>query len=1568
MRRLNKEELRGPLARAVHAVEEKVRAGSALAAPGTHRRILGHRTYEEEKEAIWMSQRYLSALLKGNIITEDDARPSRYWRHHVVSSYSVEGNAPLWWWHDHPDAFGRRVEQSAASYLSYGLPGIKDNPIEEQRRMVATLGLKSGVEGVYDPVTNAYSSWAPIQYASGPQKDFSKFVQALSHHEISSELARTWAALDTKQERNFFPTMDQSGATDVGSSILTLLASGRTTPGTGISRDAFIRYFLKNDLTILRMQADGKELSHDLYGPGASRRHPVYHAVDSWNNYDAPFQMKIEQERYVDFHSPENRGRLFDGTRWLRMIWADAQVLTDEAAVATSGSEIVRYRSIRRYDVRPPLTAEEMRLAIGTTIMVGASGFMVYNGALTLNAQNQASDDGRIMGGMYTRGHLMANQTVTTPLFPWNASEPWAPRALPAAPAPPASPFVVPDFSTTTSALNSYLGRTTVTLSGQSVQQSGGDYFFPTAPNGGVATIGGVDILAYHPLAFYWESSDANPNIPDGQKGHKVVSGSQASFPASLNALVLKKEPLTATMDPFGILANGKLYTGQQSLRRELLFWGQALRGHVPAASPTEQPSTESWQQRLASLRLASWYGKGYIDMQAWDEARYGQDDPMDDILDAARVRTRHPYRWVEFTGYDDNGSSFFDSQRTRLTKDYEPWDSSFYDITILRRATPQDVPLGEEFYLCVANRRVTPIIATHGEGTDPHTWRFIAPSEMAAVSGSPTTSMLRQKPYAQIGSREITLPFRYVDDNGNAALFRLTEMTTGLTSDDGQASVSSAATNGRNLSVRAGLDTIVSSTGELAVALLPGEVKIFRVLVSPAVTTPGKFGRLGLNTQSKIIAETKVINGVSSVRYHCVYHSNFNTATSANFAYGEYHVFYTYTDWLLPDQKAPEAPIVQGGTNGLWKQEQRLDMAVIIDNDAADGTATKVIDLYNNELQALQRQKLEIDLANAVNPMSSCIRQRWSSAFPSVTLKESAGTKHLHVVYTTLIPCDQDDDCPPLPGYNAENAYGSTLNVSETRIPLPATGPITVQDPSARLQVIIDYKGNGNATTITDADFAAWGSPVVNAGQKNTYIAWASKEGIGVLAKPYRDNAPVYDAFPRTNAQMWRTMMPLLGAPANPYAGPRCPTLNPITHPQSLYDDATLLWQEQGQIFYTRLYNAPNNANNPNDDILSYYVDPVQKLCYETINGTTCAQDPAQITVYAGANTAYHGKVLSLSSSTEGHATMPSVTRDLDVSSVPNGQLRIVEANGSASVPYWIGTESITYQVRNSNAGGRSEVIRKHLLELRTGAQRTSARTLHYWWRSRSFSTSHSLFHPQVVPGLRYQDNVDVATNPPFQIPYRLLWNTAGTSSTVAASLNFRAINSSDTAVWNAYSLLPAATYASLWNNAYVGENPATFFGATANDNALVDVIPDRVLVVQNPYRKQTQPYVHSPSVHLTGGWPHLVTVSSNDHRWLHQLGRVAVEQPITPVPNNNTWHFRLSAEPFYKEADELETVRVHHGFESADGAASLHVTVRGEELPLQWTQFLDEQDPSAMAGHFSLVSEPFTVMAACR
>jgi hypothetical protein len=89
-------------------------------------------------------------------------------------------------------------------------------------------------------------------------------------------------------------------------------------------------------------------------------------------------------------------------------------------------------------------------------------------------------------------------------------------------------------------------------------------------------------------------------------------------------------------------------------------------------------------------------------------------------------------------------------------------------------------------------------------------------------------------------------------------------------------------------------------------------------------------------------------------------------------------------------------------------------------------------------------------------------------------------------------------------------------LNISETRIPLPATGPIAVQDPSARLQVIIDYKGNRNDTLITDTDFAAWGSPVVNTGQKNTYIAWASREGIGVVAKPYRDRQSVTTRYIR--------------------------------------------------------------------------------------------------------------------------------------------------------------------------------------------------------------------------------------------------------------------------------------------------------------------------------------------------------------------------------------------------------------------------------------------------------------------
>ncbi len=1582
MRKIHKEELREDIAKSVkdiHDILLNTTSEMGEARSNRNLRILGLRTEEEDPEQVWMSQRYFSALMRGNVITEDRPYPYQYWRHMVISEFSTyerEGvTQPIWWWYDvkkrsHIHVTPTPLKRYEARYES------SDDENNARAAAATNLGLAKGVEGVVTYQSTPLPAllreeWSPA-HGSRTSDDY---VNSLFHHEASIGAGKNWDPYSRRD--GAFLTGHQRNA-NVEDKLLDHLAKGRgNLPGsslTGIDRLDFIRYFLedRHDVSMLRTDlpvdnggsvTEPTSLMHHVYvPPSGGKSHPEnlvdvpLHVSDGYN-YDAPYQLIVEKEWYLRLVSPGNGTRFFDGTKILQQIWTDT-----EHVVRTLGRTSVSHAALTGVvslaTNQSPKLAEVLRYEIGAAVMTGSAGIMVFGGQPILGGGPEFKYFSSFRNGR----HLMNNHgdPLTWSLEP--SSHIWFPRS---------SSAVLPTYSDESHALKSFMDL------GASPSEMyptlGGDYSvtLPSSP----ITVGGKD---YH-TAFLHLSIDPN---------NMGLSSGTSQIPTTINTTLIDVRgratfrPLSPgpLLDPFGLspdettnVASKDLYLGHHSLRRELAHFGQAMLQKVPSLSGGYEEQT--WQQRLAELRLVSWYGKGYVDLWSHDEARYGSNDPLRNIVDVEKVRTRHPYRWLRHTSVDraysggDHNGTYVEGTY-ELRKNYESWDSSFYDVSILRRdAAGTDVDasddVAEEFYLCVANRRITPIVIGEPDDDYPHgRWNFTTPVEMGKEASG---SMLATKPYAQIGSREVTLPFTYVDANGNAKLFRLTELNMALTMPIGEAVFASTPdASGRTLTIDGakpwrGIDTVVSSTGELAVNLLPGEMKMFRVTVSPAAQ-PLQIGSLALNTQSKVIMQQHPTDA-TKVRYHMVYHlPEGEVVTPPNQpADGRAHVYYTRTkDWH--ESTNPLGPEMLLTTSNMWTNPIRLDMGIQM--SLAGNYQTHFEQGAPANMTTQQRNALRNDLLASFDPSPTCsVPLLWSCAYPSITQRVQGTDTIIHIVFGCRAWARE--------GTVPSGCFGphpATMHVCEVTFK-SNTGGITGPAPTLAASQVVAMAG----TNFSYDDLSAWVTPVVNAGVDNVHIAWSTPQGIGVLGKrPYKiNNVTTYPSYPLIDRQQLSVRRLLTNydaqAPytATPLRGARYPTLNPLSNASKGHNDASLLWQENGRILYARprLRRQSGSPDDDTQDNLGFDDYSIGELCYHWNSANGCLKE-AGGGLFDIVDTE-DAKIAYVSNATDGLATMPSVARSLDTY-VENQPMRMGIDNhlDNSGVHVYYETESITYQVRNTQTN-RSEIIRRHLIETRENLARypeasQGVPTLRHWVRSRTFSQGWSLFHPHIVPGL-------YRTAAKFDIPYGFEWEN-GQPQGEPVSMRIRNGNISDTAVWNAYSLINPATYNQMWNNDAVSETPASI-GALANhDEALVDVIPNNVIVVMHPLGQSDPVYLHSPSVHVNGLWPHITTPMSTTPATtrFHSMAVVEGLKPdVSTQPPLDRRTIVSSVEPFYKPRPAVRQDRRHVGLELDGGQLTLHILVDGRNVPVSWMPMGTTQRPGdkLVPPTFEVASAPIEI-----
>ncbi len=305
------------------------------------------------------------------------------------------------------------------------------------------------------------------------------------------------------------------------------------------------------------------------------------------------------------------------------------------------------------------------------------------------------------------------------------------------------------------------------------------------------------------------------------------------------------------TVSAYSMIPRSRIYLGVKSNRLEMKKLHDWIR---------------SCEQELMSLRLQSYWGKGY--------------------------------RLVKHNRYND---SVFESRFLRLNPDdltarplwhktADPWDSLHLDIAVHKSATRS---LDSVFYVFIGNRRSSPLLVLPDsllqrydslggfKSTDTlsprltflttHEFDSLTLNEYGTLSGAERDFWASMR-YMQTGAREVTLPFSYHSLDGRYSLLRVRELGAG----DKHLEELYPWRAERQLYDL--IDTVVGQDCSVKFKLLPGEGKFIRVEI---LRTEEVIGDLAHSNQTKIVGHSvmqregetgKWVEG-DSMRYYMTYH-----------------------------------------------------------------------------------------------------------------------------------------------------------------------------------------------------------------------------------------------------------------------------------------------------------------------------------------------------------------------------------------------------------------------------------------------------------------------------------------------------------------------------------------------------------------------------------------------------------------------------------------------------------------------------------------------------------------------
>ncbi|MGE5480744.1 MAG: hypothetical protein ACM3U1_10010 [Chloroflexota bacterium] len=276
----------------------------------------------------------------------------------------------------------------------------------------------------------------------------------------------------------------------------------------------------------------------------------------------------------------------------------------------------------------------------------------------------------------------------------------------------------------------------------------------------------------------------------------------------------------------------------------------------------------------LMNMRLVATFSKGIRTWENSDVAHGYSNRVLDSIIKVDR-------RWIIYdpnypndphiTLPSDTGIKTRPLGRMKnKTEHFEPYDSSFVDITLHRLSN--DPTLKNNFVLGVQNRRVDPLVYFPNE-PNMSFWSTAELEDSCKKSSNPR--LWKERYWQRLGVREVRIPFNYKKNvlSNNNTLLSISEL--------GIDNANLQAQWWRHPDYCHSIDTIISRDGELVLRMLPGEGKFLKVEVCNA--TYDFTGNLDRSNQKKVVGYPLNSNedlsqtgtGEYVIKYHAAYYKN---------------------------------------------------------------------------------------------------------------------------------------------------------------------------------------------------------------------------------------------------------------------------------------------------------------------------------------------------------------------------------------------------------------------------------------------------------------------------------------------------------------------------------------------------------------------------------------------------------------------------------------------------------------------------------------------------------------------
>ena len=296
-----------------------------------------------------------------------------------------------------------------------------------------------------------------------------------------------------------------------------------------------------------------------------------------------------------------------------------------------------------------------------------------------------------------------------------------------------------------------------------------------------------------------------------------------------------------------------RIYIGTKSMRAELFEQHSFIRAN---------------DNLLMNLRLASAMSKGFRKFYTQDYDNFSSDTLMTKFINLNESNT-YTTRLVKKSVFDNNL--------------VEPFDSSFFDMTILRE---EGVPMDSIFYVGVINRRTDPLIYfTNPLNPSQKYLNFLSSAEFRdSCMNSPDSLVYQSYWWKRQGARRVTIPFDYkYSDTVDYKLLRISEIGSHVDS-------LNALWHRGEKYYDLVTDTVIGQDRSLSFNLLPGQAKILKVEVLKVDEIEGFLDNYN---QTNLIGYPDPLDS-NMITYHLAFYKN-SIRPNDTTIYKEVHYIQSY-------------------------------------------------------------------------------------------------------------------------------------------------------------------------------------------------------------------------------------------------------------------------------------------------------------------------------------------------------------------------------------------------------------------------------------------------------------------------------------------------------------------------------------------------------------------------------------------------------------------------------------------------------------------------------------------------